>query len=60
MLAEMTAGPNMRAAGEGIPTSSGTQISWYLVVRWAAMLGGLQEKEKEVSDNTSPSNLSTG
>ena len=51
-MAVVAVGAIMRGSGVGILSSRGEHVSLYPVVRWAAVLGGLQEKEREpVSDD---------
>ena len=52
-------GAIMRGSGVGMPSSRGEHVSLYPVVRWAAVLGGLQEKERVVGEDNTFSNLST-
>ena len=59
-MAVVAVGAIMRGSGVGMPSSRGEHVSLYLVVRWAAMLGGLQEKEREVSDDDTTAKFSTG
>ena len=58
-MAVVAVGAIMRGSGVGMPSSRGEHVSLYLVVRWASMLTGLQEKEMEVSDDTT-TKFSTG
>ena len=57
--AVVAVGAIMRGSGVGMPSSRGEHVSLYPVVRWAAVLGGLQEKEKPVSDDVT-AKFSTG
>ena len=50
-MAVVAVGSIMRGSGVGMPSSRGEHVSLYPVVRWASVLGGLQEKEMEVSDD---------
>ena len=50
-MAVVAVGAIMRGSGVGMPSSRGEHVSLYPVVRWAAVLDGLQEKEMEVSDD---------
>ena len=43
-----------------MPSSRGEHVSLYPVVRWVVILGGLQEKEMEVSDDDVIAKFSTG
>ena len=58
-MAVVAVGAIMRGSGVGMPSSRGEHLSLYPVVRWAAVLGGLQEKEREVSDDVT-ARFSTG
>ena len=46
--------------GNGIPVRRGTHVRLYPVVRWAPVLGWLQENVREVSDTDITSKVSTG
>ena len=59
-MAVVAVGAIMRGSGVGMPSSRGEHVSLYPVVRWAAMLGGLQEKEREVSDDDTTAKSSAG
>ena len=59
-MAVMAVGAIMRGSGVGMPSSRGEHVSLYPVVRWVAVLGGLQEKEREVSDVDITAKSSTG
>ena len=59
-MAVVAVGAIMRGSGVGMPSSRGEHVSLYPVVRWAAVLGGLQEKEKPVSDDDVIAKFSTG
>ena len=59
-MAVVAVGAIMRGSGMGMPSSRGEHVSLYPVVRWAAMLTGLQEKEMEVSDDDTTAKFSTG
>ena len=56
----VAAGSNMRSSGVGIPSSKGLHVSLYPVVRLAVIVGGLQEKVREVDDDIPASNAPTG
>ena len=43
-----------------MPSSIGEHVSLYPVVRWAAVMGGLQKKERVVSDDDTTAKFSTG
>ena len=59
-MAVVAVGAILRGSGVGMPSSRGEHVSLYPVVRWAAVLGGLQEKEMEVSDADVIAKFSTG
>ena len=59
-MAVVAVGAIMRGSGVGMPSSRGEHVSLYTVVRWAAVLGGLQEKERVVVEDNTFSNISTG
>ena len=59
-MAVVAVGAIMRGSGVGMPSSIGEHVSLYPVVRWAAVLGGLQEKERVVGEDITFSNISTG
>ena len=59
-MAVVAVGAIMRGSGVGMPSSRGEHVSLYPVVTWAVMLGGLQEKEKPVSDDDTTAKFSTG
>ena len=59
-MAMVIVGGIMRGSGVGMPSSRGEHVSLYAVVRWAAVMGGLQEKEREVSDDDTTAKFSTG
>ena len=59
-MAVVAVGAIMRGSGVGMPSSRGEHVSLYPVVRWAAVLGGLQEKEREVCDDDTTARFSTG
>ena len=59
-MAVVAVGSIMRGCGVGMPSSRGEHVSLYPVVRWASVLGGLQEKEKPVSDDDVIAKFSTG
>ena len=59
-MAVVAVGAIMRGSGVGMPSSRGEHVSLYPVVRWATVLGGLQEKEREVSDDDTTAKFSTG
>ena len=62
-MAVVAVGAIMRGSGVGMPSSRGEHVSRYPVVRWAAVQGGLQKKERELevsgSDDVTPK-FSTG
>ena len=58
-MAVVAVGAIRRGSGVGMPSSRGEHVSLYPVVRWAAVLGGLQEKEREVSDDDTNAKFST-
>ena len=59
-MAVVAVGAIKRGSGVRMPSSRGEHVSLYPVVRWAAVLGGLQEKEREVSDDDTNAKFSTG
>ena len=59
-MAVVAVGAIRRGSGVGMPSSRGEHVSLYPVVRWAAVLGGLQEKEREVSEDDTTARFSTG
>ena len=59
-VAVVAVGAIMRGSGVGMSSSRGEHVSLYPVVRWAAVLGGLQEKERAVSNDDVTEKFSTG
>ena len=59
-MAVVAVGAIMRGSGVGMPSSRGEHVSLYPVVRWEAVLGGLQEKEREPVSDDVTAKFSTG
>ena len=59
-LAVVAVGSIIRGSGVGMPSSRGEHVSLYPVVRWAAVMGGLQEKERESVSDDKTAKFSTG
>ena len=59
-MAVVAVGAILRGSGVGMLSSRGEHVSLYPVVRWAAVLEGLQEKERAVSNDDVTEKFSTG